>query len=242
MPEWKKKNLDDVSKKIEEVVYMEILKNGGECGCFNHASINNICLCLFEESQVMLSEKMEDTVQIPMESSKPDVQTQKSHDPRWVHTRLREKSFTFLSVSTYARRFWVRWSVFKIPVHLTCWPLPNPQITQCCLPYLFSSFSLPLVLRCDPSDINISDEMSKTTVWQSLSSNQKDIRPVAAKKARPFPLFLTTVTQKFYWYTMWSLTAFVLQLAKVQHRNYARWHLNSGFVCFNFAGLRGSRS
>uniref|UniRef100_A0A3Q3XD16 Anion exchange protein n=1 Tax=Mola mola TaxID=94237 RepID=A0A3Q3XD16_MOLML len=95
MPEWKKKNLDDVSKKIEEVVYMEILKNGGECGCFNHASINNICLC-------------------------------------------------------------------------------------------------------DPSDINISDEMSKTTVWRSLSSNQKDIRPVAAKKARPFPLFLTTVTQKFY--------------------------------------------
>ncbi|XP_060925219.1 electroneutral sodium bicarbonate exchanger 1 [Limanda limanda] len=35
--------------------------------------------------------------------------------------------------------------------------------------------------RCDPSDINISDEMSKTTVWKSLNSNP---RPVAAKKAR----------------------------------------------------------
>uniref|UniRef100_A0A3Q1GY49 Anion exchange protein n=1 Tax=Anabas testudineus TaxID=64144 RepID=A0A3Q1GY49_ANATE len=34
-------------------------------------------------------------------------------------------------------------------------------------------------------EINISDEMSKTTVWKSLSSNQSDSRPVAAKKARP---------------------------------------------------------
>uniref|UniRef100_A0A671Y712 Anion exchange protein n=1 Tax=Sparus aurata TaxID=8175 RepID=A0A671Y712_SPAAU len=48
---------------------------------------------------------------------------------------------------------------------------------------------------CDPSDINISDEMSKTTVWKSLNSNQKDTRPVAAKKARPQTLFfLTPVT------------------------------------------------
>ncbi|XP_029990486.1 electroneutral sodium bicarbonate exchanger 1 isoform X2 [Sphaeramia orbicularis] len=88
MPEWKKKNLDDASKKIEE------------------------------ESQVMLTSKMEDTtsVQIPMEPTKP-VQTPKSHDP-----------------------------------------------------------------RCDPSDINISDEMSKTTVWKSLNSNQKDTHTVAAKK------------------------------------------------------------
>ncbi|XP_075880697.1 electroneutral sodium bicarbonate exchanger 1 isoform X4 [Nelusetta ayraudi] len=86
MPEWKKKNLDDASKKIDE------------------------------ESQVMLSEKKDDNVQIPMESSKP-ASNPRSHDP-----------------------------------------------------------------RCDPSDINISDEMSKTTVWKSLSSNQKDARPVAAKK------------------------------------------------------------
>ncbi|TKS71567.1 Electroneutral sodium bicarbonate exchanger 1 [Collichthys lucidus] len=90
MPEWKKKNLDDASKKIGE------------------------------ESEIMLSEKKEDTIQIPMESSKP-AQTTKAHDP-----------------------------------------------------------------RCDPSDINISDEMSKTTVWKSLNSNQKDTRPVAAKKARPY--------------------------------------------------------
>ncbi|KAM7005716.1 electroneutral sodium bicarbonate exchanger 1 isoform 2-T2 [Tautogolabrus adspersus] len=85
MPEWKKKNLDDASKKVEEV---------------------------------MLSAKTDDTtsVQISMESSKP-AQTPKAHDP-----------------------------------------------------------------RCDPSDINISDEMSKTTVWKSLSSNQRDTRPVAAKK------------------------------------------------------------
>uniref|UniRef100_A0AAQ5YQ65 Anion exchange protein n=1 Tax=Amphiprion ocellaris TaxID=80972 RepID=A0AAQ5YQ65_AMPOC len=47
---------------------------------------------------------------------------------------------------------------------------------------------LSLLLRCDPSDINISDEMSKTTVWKSLNSNQKDTRPVAAKKARPHPV------------------------------------------------------
>uniref|UniRef100_A0A8C7INL6 Anion exchange protein n=1 Tax=Oncorhynchus kisutch TaxID=8019 RepID=A0A8C7INL6_ONCKI len=36
--------------------------------------------------------------------------------------------------------------------------------------------------RCDPSDINISDEMSKTTVWKSLNANQKDSRMGAAKK------------------------------------------------------------
>ncbi|XP_068450262.1 electroneutral sodium bicarbonate exchanger 1 isoform X2 [Clinocottus analis] len=88
MPEWKKKNLDDASKSIEE------------------------------ESQIMLCTNKEDTtaVQIPMESSK-HVPAPKAHDP-----------------------------------------------------------------RCDPSDINISDEMSKTTVWKSLNSNQKDICPVAAKK------------------------------------------------------------
>lgn len=63
-------------------------------------------------------------------------------------------------------------------------PLPTPQIT----PYLILLL-LSLLLRCDPSDINISDEMSKTTVWKSLNSNQKDTRPVAAKKARPYPLF-----------------------------------------------------
>ncbi|XP_037107897.1 electroneutral sodium bicarbonate exchanger 1 [Syngnathus acus] len=88
MPEWKKKNLDDASKKIEE------------------------------ESQVMLSTKSEDApiVHIPLESSRP-AQASKAHDP-----------------------------------------------------------------RCDPSDINISDEMSKTTMWKSLNSNQKDSRPVSAKK------------------------------------------------------------
>ncbi|KAM6980767.1 LOW QUALITY PROTEIN: electroneutral sodium bicarbonate exchanger 1 [Aplochiton taeniatus] len=36
--------------------------------------------------------------------------------------------------------------------------------------------------RCDPSDINISDEMSKTTVWKSLSANQKDPRSGPTKK------------------------------------------------------------
>ncbi|XP_061583531.1 electroneutral sodium bicarbonate exchanger 1 isoform X1 [Cololabis saira] len=88
MPEWKKKRLDDASKKIEE------------------------------ESQVMLTSTKEDAapVQIPMESSK-SAQSAKVHDP-----------------------------------------------------------------RCDPSDINISDEMSKTTVWKSLNSNHKDTRPVASKK------------------------------------------------------------
>ncbi|XP_027858896.1 electroneutral sodium bicarbonate exchanger 1 isoform X1 [Xiphophorus couchianus] len=86
MPEWKKKNLDDASKKLEE------------------------------ESQEMLSLKRDEsaTVQITMEGSRI---VQKAHDP-----------------------------------------------------------------KCDPSDINISDEMSKTTVWKSLNSNQKDIRPLAAKK------------------------------------------------------------
>ncbi|KAM8915396.1 electroneutral sodium bicarbonate exchanger 1 isoform 2-T2 [Spinachia spinachia] len=88
MPEWKKKNLDDVSKSIEE------------------------------ESQIMLSTKKEESaaVPIPIERSKP-IRTPKAHDP-----------------------------------------------------------------RCDPSDINISDEMSKTTVWKSLNSNAKDICHVSAKK------------------------------------------------------------
>ncbi|XP_047669263.1 electroneutral sodium bicarbonate exchanger 1 isoform X1 [Tachysurus fulvidraco] len=36
--------------------------------------------------------------------------------------------------------------------------------------------------RTDPSDINISDEMSKTTVWKSLSSNQKDTQRAAGLK------------------------------------------------------------
>ncbi|XP_023655356.1 electroneutral sodium bicarbonate exchanger 1 isoform X3 [Paramormyrops kingsleyae] len=36
--------------------------------------------------------------------------------------------------------------------------------------------------RCDPSDINISDEMSKTTVWKALSSNHKESQPIPTKK------------------------------------------------------------
>ncbi|KAL7891442.1 hypothetical protein AOLI_G00009180 [Acnodon oligacanthus] len=36
--------------------------------------------------------------------------------------------------------------------------------------------------RTDPSDINISDEMSKTTVWKSLSSNHKDTNRSAGHK------------------------------------------------------------
>ncbi|KAG7278864.1 hypothetical protein CRUP_036378 [Coryphaenoides rupestris] len=88
MPEWKKKRLDDASKKMEEV----------------GPSV------LPSETQVMLSLKGDDTttVEIPLESEKQPQPT-KAHDP-----------------------------------------------------------------RRDPSDINISDEMSKTTVWKSLSSNQKD--------------------------------------------------------------------
>lgn len=38
-------------------------------------------LCVLEESQVMLSEQRENTVEIPMESSKA-VHVQKTHDPR----------------------------------------------------------------------------------------------------------------------------------------------------------------
>ncbi|KAF6737640.1 Electroneutral sodium bicarbonate exchanger 1 [Oryzias melastigma] len=86
MPEWKKKTLDDASKKMQE------------------------------ESQVMLtSTNQEASVQIPLETTKPSPNP-KAHDP-----------------------------------------------------------------RCDPSDINISDEMSKTTMWKSLNSNQKDIRPLVKK-------------------------------------------------------------
>uniref|UniRef100_A0AAQ4Q0V1 Anion exchange protein n=1 Tax=Gasterosteus aculeatus aculeatus TaxID=481459 RepID=A0AAQ4Q0V1_GASAC len=65
-------------------------------------------------------------------------------------------------------------------------------------------------LKCDPSDINISDEMSKTTVWKSLNSNQKDICPVSAKKARLYPLFPHPVISKYSSFTFKSLTSFVL--------------------------------
>lgn len=42
--------------------------------------------------------------------------------------------------------------------------------------------------RTDPSDINISDEMSKTTVWKSLSSSHKDTpRPTGLKKVAKQP-------------------------------------------------------
>uniref|UniRef100_A0A669EYU7 Anion exchange protein n=1 Tax=Oreochromis niloticus TaxID=8128 RepID=A0A669EYU7_ORENI len=58
-------------------------------------------------------------------------------------------------------------------------------------------------LMCDPSDINISDEMSKTTVWKSLNTNQKDTRPLTAKKARPHPLFFLTPT-------IWKHSCFIL--------------------------------
>lgn len=78
------------------------------------------------------------------------------------------------------------------PVQLTCRPKWPPHLIPDLLLALLLLFllSLSLLLRCDPSDINISDEMSKTTVWKSLNSNQKDTRPVAAKKARPYIPFI----------------------------------------------------
>ncbi|CAL8351616.1 unnamed protein product [Gadus morhua 'NCC'] len=99
MPEWKKKRLDDASKKME----------GAEPGVL--PGVN-------EESLVMLSPKGDGStaVEVPLEKEKTP-QPPRAHDP-----------------------------------------------------------------RRDPSDINISDEMSKTTVWKSLSSNQKDPRQGPAKK------------------------------------------------------------
>uniref|UniRef100_A0A669EQ50 Anion exchange protein n=1 Tax=Oreochromis niloticus TaxID=8128 RepID=A0A669EQ50_ORENI len=70
-----------------------------------------------------------------------------------------------------------------------------PSYLHACL-YLYTSV-------CDPSDINISDEMSKTTVWKSLNTNQKDTRPLTAKKARPHPLFFLTPT-------IWKHSCFIL--------------------------------
>lgn len=42
MPEWKKKNLDDASKKIEEVVYMESCNTQMKIN--KHAHVDCICL------------------------------------------------------------------------------------------------------------------------------------------------------------------------------------------------------
>ncbi|XP_026863692.2 electroneutral sodium bicarbonate exchanger 1 isoform X1 [Electrophorus electricus] len=47
---------------------------------------------------------------------------------------------------------------------------------------LLHSPSTTTDLRTDPSDINISDEMSKTTVWKSLSSSHKDTENSARNK------------------------------------------------------------
>lgn len=85
-------------------------------------------------------------------------------------------NFTFLS-------FLLVWFLVRLTSLPELHPLHHP-------PALLL-FLCPL-LRSDPSDINISDEMSKTTVWKSLNSNQKDSRPATTKKARPPPpLFLT---------------------------------------------------
>lgn len=78
MPEWKKKNLDDASKKIDEVVQKNAEKKGS-LSCVK--DISNVSRSFVQESQVMLSEKKDDAVQIPMESSKP-AQYPRSHDPR----------------------------------------------------------------------------------------------------------------------------------------------------------------
>jgi hypothetical protein len=39
------------------------------------------------------------------------------------------------------------------------------------LPSVFEVHCLSFDFRCDPSEINISDEMPKTTVWKALSIN-----------------------------------------------------------------------
>uniref|UniRef100_A0A3P9PMS8 Anion exchange protein n=1 Tax=Poecilia reticulata TaxID=8081 RepID=A0A3P9PMS8_POERE len=93
--------------------------------------------------------------------------------------KLEERFVTFPSISLHACVFY----------YLVCGTLSSCFPSESCIFLKCLSSILPffllLSLRCDPSEINISDEMSKTTVWKSLNSNQKDIRPLAAKKARP---------------------------------------------------------
>lgn len=102
----------------------------------------------------MLGDKKEDTVQIPMESSKP-VQPPKAHDPRWVQTRLntlkwtrgtsndqpvrlRAKRFTFQFIYMYVCLVWV----WRCPVQLTCCDLSlslTSPTTISLICFLFSS-------------------------------------------------------------------------------------------------------
>lgn len=158
----------------------------------------------------MLSGKQEDTtVQIPMESSEP-IRNPKAHDPKWEHkyTRLNTHEMA-QSANIMGGNVWLSYLCTRVSVLflrlclVVCFPVhpsvstnylatsPTRQFTiSICFPTLhYPPFPLP---RCDPSEINISDEMSKTTVWKSLSSNQKDTRSVAAKKARPYPLSLSS--------------------------------------------------
>lgn len=74
MPEWKKKTLDDASKKMEEVWQTEELKNRGVALIYMFA-------CVLQETLVMLNMNTEEptTAQVTKESSKP---VQRAHDPR----------------------------------------------------------------------------------------------------------------------------------------------------------------
>jgi len=130
-----------------------------------------------------------------------------------------------------------------IPLHR---PLPTlSSICFCVLTLLF----LSLLLRCDPSEINISDEMSKTTVWKSLNSNQKDFRPVAAKKARPHPLFFPHPHLKihvfllhFVFTCLLDASLLLLSLCQLRAANLCSVLKPLWFCVFHPAGLKGFRS
>lgn len=174
MPEWKKKNLDDASKKMEEVEKKPSYIHHPALTCLWHS-------CLLQESQIMLSVRKDDTVQIPMESSKP-LHTSKAHDPRCLSTNM--------------------WCPLWI---LTYWDLPWQHLHLIlCFPPPCSSGLTPLILiylmKClKPPCGNPSTPIKRTYVLWLLK-----------RQGHPLFFPFTSVLWKWSYFTLWSLASSVV--------------------------------
>lgn len=171
MPESKKKKLDDASKKAEEVVQTMT-------SSIRQDNIQTVLLAIWRSELCVCV-----------------CVCSKSHRRCWLMTQTEER------IKTRCGSPWRAASYCNLLKHQT------PGNTSCFSYTLYAYTSTvsrinshddvhatvtvisiskfdPLFSSCrtDPSDINISDEMSKTTVWKSLRSDHSDAHRAAGLK------------------------------------------------------------
>lgn len=177
----------------------------------------------------MLSDKKRDTVQIPMDSSKP-AQTPRAHDPRWVYTYTHmdwtdiraseqqdyERNVSPFCLSVCMLALFGCGGLFSSAPCATNMlrPLPKPQITPPTLSLLCfllsSSFSSPCSSGVTPLILIYLMKCLKPPCGNPSTPIKRTLVLWLLRRQGHILSFLTPVIWKYSRCTLWSLASFVL--------------------------------